>query len=475
MGKDAEMSEERAVSISAAENPKNRVVVAASRDATPTLRKAQEVIYTHPKHGKITLTMRKAFNRMIQNAHRQGFHEEWYRVAIPDLARNIEWGSKDMRQLNETIDKMQTTLIKWEEINEQGNPVVTSVQLIGKIKLVGAFRSDGRRIQTDLLYKIDPSVKEKLFNSKSMALIDLDLQNQFKSPHAAALYEQLMYVVGETDPDPDGWYHSARLPWQEWRDLIMSTDTSDYYDNFKYFRRDVLKKALAALENVLDSYEVLAVTHMEGREVRDLEFQLRLRPQARLQLENTLPVTPIFDTENLVQKLAPFKLDDDQIQLLLDAGDVDLIDGTIEYVQKRIANERLEPVGKIDKYFMNAFAGEYCRKPAKKLDGGAVQKPQASRQRARDVFDARSGAPIPENSHLTTSVQASSPSEASRMDEGRAYFEALDPGLQVRMREEWLNHEATALQRSTYAKSGLKAMIVRVGFYEWIARNQSAP
>lgn len=509
MGKDQEMAEERVSTASVAESPKNRVVVAASRDATPTLRKAQEVIYTHPKHGKITLTMRKAFNRMVQNAHRQGFDQEWYTVAISDLARNIEWGSKDMRQLNETIDKMQTTLIKWEEVNELGNPVITSVQLIGKIKLVGAYRQDGRRIQTDLMYKIDPSVKEKLFNSKSMALIDLDLQNQFKSPHAAALYEQLMYVVGETDPDPEGWYHSMRLPWKEWRDLIMSTDTSDYYDNFKYFRRDVLKKALAALESVLDSYEVLAVTHMANREVRDLEFQLRLRPQASLALENTMPVMPIFDTEELVQKLAPFGLDDDQVQMLLDSGDMELIEGTIEYVQKRLANTRLEPIDKLDKYFMNAFAGEYCRKPVKqKADRPAASRSASplgrsaetmnNKARREEVFDARSGAPIPNDSHLKENMGLSpassrhtslSPASSKRpheksieappasnaMQDGRAYFESLEPGLQVQLREQWLNHEATTLQRSTYAKSGLKAMIVRVGFYEWISRNQSAP
>lgn len=491
IGKDLEMAEQRVSTVSVAESPKNRVVVAASRDATPTLRKAQEVIYTHPKHGKITLTMRKAFNRMVQNAHRQGFDQEWYTVAISDLARNIEWGSKDMRQLNETIDKMQTTLIKWEELNELGNPVITSVQLIGKIKLVGAYRQDGRRIQTDLMYKIDPSVKEKLFNSKSMALIDLDLQNQFKSPHAAALYEQLMYVVGETDPDPEGWHHSMRLPWKEWRDLIMSTDTSDYYDNFKYFRRDVLKKALAALESVLDSYEVLAVTHMANREVKDLEFQLRLRPQASLPLENTMPVTPIFDTEDLVQKLAPFNLNDDQIQFLLDSGDMELIEGTIEYVQKRLANDRLEPVGKIDKYFMSAFGGEYCRKsvhpkPSPVLTSEKTGTTKGARR--QEVFDAQSGAPIPNDSHFKESTRFSPASSkhlpenaietspaSNAMQEGRAYFETLDPGLQIQMREEWLKYEATALQRSTYAKSGLKAMIVRVGFYEWIARNQSAP
>lgn len=437
--------------------PKNRVVVADSRDMNPTLRKAQEVIYTHPKHGKITLTMRKAFNRMVQNAHRQGFDQEWYRVPISNLARNIEWGSKDMRQFNETLDKMQTTLIKWEEVNDQGKPISTSVQLIGKIKLVGEYRSDGRRIQTDLLYKIDPSVKEKLFNSKSMALIDLDLQNQFKSPHAAALYEQLMYVVGETDPDQEGWYHSMRLPWQEWRDLIMSTDTSDYYDNFKYFRRDVLKKALTALESVLDSYEVLAVTHMNGREVKDLQFQLRLRAQTSLPLDNTMPIMPIFDSEEIEKKLARFELSEAQIQAVIDAGDTELIEGTIDYVSKRIANDKLEPVGRLDKYFMSAFQGQYCRHVSKTKKSPAPPV----------VIDAQSPPLIKETSTISSATNF--------MEVGRMYFEALEPGHQVRLREEWLNHEANAPQRAAYAKSGLKTMIVRTGFYTWIAQTQSAP
>lgn len=447
---------EKAASVAIETIPKQKFVVALSGPEHPTLRKAQEVIYTSPKHGRITLVMRKAFNRMIQRAHEQGFSNEWYSVPISELARNVEWNSNDMRSLIDTIDKMQTTLIKWEEINAQGKPELNSVQLIGEIKFVGDYRADGRRVQTDLHYKIHHSVKEKVFNSKSMAVIDLDTQNRFKSSYTAALYELLMYVVAETEPDAEGVYYSVRMPWQEWRDLIMSSDASSYYDNAKYFTRDVLKKALAELHATLDHYEILAVTN-PGRKLVDLAFSIRVKPQAPLPFD---AVTPIIDTAALHAGMTECGLDEDRIQSLFETGDFELIEGTIEYVRNRLRNPELEPLTHPARYFLSAFQGEYCR--AAKTEGAKVVKPAPAEKAPPRTAAKRSAAVLEKNSD-------------SPMARGAAYYESLDPGVQVRLREEWAQHEASALQQQQYRKSGLKSMMVRVGFYEWLGAAQTAP
>jgi hypothetical protein len=437
---------------------KNRVIIATASEARPTLHKAREVIYTYPKKGKITLVMRKAFNRMLQNAHQQGIDVEWYRLPIRRLANNIDYDSNDMKALVSTVEAMQTTLIRWGEIDEKGRTTLNSVQLIGAVKFVGELRSDGRRLQTDLLYKFDDGVKERVFNSSSRALLNLDLQNQFKSSYTAALYEQLMEVVAAVEIDDDGWWRSSRLPWQEWRDLIMSADTSAYYDNIKYFNRDVLRKALAELEAFLDEYEVVAVLEKEGREYKHLSFQIRLRAQSALPLDHSVP---LIDTSRAEKAMAEFGMNEVEIQEVLEAKDLEEIEGAIAYTRRRMEKPGAEKLTKPAAYFISALAGKYSER------AGSIAAKLKKPSRSDKAPTSGSGSSrTPSESDITLRVQ---------IKEGQTYFSSLDPGVQQQKLEEWVRHEANTYQKSMFAKDGLKSTSVTNGFFTWLARAAGAP
>lgn len=450
--------------MSKAPEKKNRVIVVADGNTDRTLSKAREVVYTYPKQGKISLVMRKAFNRMLQNAFSQGIEHEWYRLPVSLLARNIEFGSKDMSSLHETIDRMQTTLMKWQEINDEGKTVVQhSVQLIGAVKFVGDLRADGKRVQNFLLYKFDPDVKERIFNSTSRALIDLDVQNMFKSPHSAALYEHLMHTLGEADPDGEGWFWSPRLKWQEWRDLIMSSDTSTYYDNFKYFKRDVLRKVLAELEVVLDTYEIVAVTHRSGREISDLEFRIRSRAQSVLPLDNTLP---LIDTSRIETALLEFGMNEEEIEAVLDFTDTEHIEAAIAYTRQRMAKTDAERLEYPDRYFIKALVGNFSG--VDKSRGVAAMLKRAKSEKTPEPRGLRAPA-------SATPVSKEQDAKRSTIEVGSRYFDALDPEHQRRLVDTWLNQEAKRAQKSAYAKTGLSSMVVKAAFFPWVASITEVP
>lgn len=431
---------------------KNRVIVASASEAKPTLHKAREVIYTSPRKGRITLVMRKAFNRMLQNAQEQGRELEWYRLPVQKLARNIDYDSNDIKTLINTVDAMQTTLIKWVEVDEKSRTTINSVQLIGAVKLVGELRSDGRRLQTDLLYRFDESVKERVFNSKSRALIDLEKQNQFKSNYTAALYEALMEPVTLTDPDDDGWWRTERLPWQEWRDLIMSSDTSAYYDNVKYFNRDVLRKALAELDAFLSEYEVVAVQEKEGREYKYLHFQIRLRAQSSLALDHSLP---LIDTARVTQAMAGFGLNEVEIEDVLESKELEEIEGAIDYTQRRMQKPGAEPLSNPAAYFVAALAGRYSEKVS--LVTAKLTKPKGSGGKGEGA--KREKSPVSESNLQLR----------ARINTGQTFFGTLDPGVQQQKLNEWVAHEANPYQKAQFAKNGLASTSVSNGFFKWIA------
>lgn len=450
----------------------NLVIVEKAQPDPSPLRKAREVIYTYPRRGKITLIMRRAFNRMVENAHKTGIEQEWYRIQTKDLAKNIEYGSRDMTLLHETLDKMQTTLIKWREIDASGKTRDTSVQLVGKVHIDGNIRPDGKHIQREIHYRFDKEVKDKLFHSPSVALIDLNLQNRFRSAHTAALYELIMHVIAEGQPDNEGWIHSPRYRWQNWRDLIMGGDSTDYYENFKYFKRDVLSKTLSELNRVIRTHEVVAVTYLRGKTIEDLEFRVRAQPQAELQLDDVSNDEPIIDTKQIEDDLSKFGFNEIDISEILESSDPESIKTAIDYTRARLVKPGVEPLTRVDAYFLKALAGNYGgtekerNSVSSRLKRARLEAQQGGKKPASKP-EAERGAPA----RLPPPDLIDAKAAATQMANGRAYYQTLAPSVQQQLRDEWLKFEAKPPERAAFQKSGLKSMMVQSSFYVYLSRN----
>jgi hypothetical protein len=80
---------------------------------------------------------------------------------------------------------------------------------------------------------------------------------------------------------------TVRNPWTWWRPVLTGAPegTNDTYNEWKYFKRDVISKAVAEV-NAITDLEVEAVEHRQGRAVTDLQFRVRAKVQQKLPLRS---------------------------------------------------------------------------------------------------------------------------------------------------------------------------------------------
>lgn len=427
------------------------------------LRKAVDAVYAYPQQGKLTLVGRKAFNLLLSNAMDQGVEREWYEIEIGELAKDIRYDSNDIKRLESTLNEMQRTLLKWdvlETINDQAVPIRDSVQLLGAVRLIGGLAEDGKRspIARQVRYKFDERVKQRLLVPEVYARINLQLQATIKSAYTLALYEQLIRYKGNNASD--GWCYTVKLPWREWRNLILGGDYSPGYENYKYFGRDVLAKSLKELnERVLD-YEFELLVFKDGRTISDLQFRLRERVQASLSLTSD---EPLIDTAGISKRLAAFDLKKAEITKLIRVTDLLLLEEAADETEARLRRGDLNPIRNKPAYFHNALSRikEHSRTGVR-ADGAQVVDAEAVEVETSDVVAAA------ESSSAQTEVPPAAMGKS--WPEVEAALESLTEEVRTEIIDSFIDAETNRAVLAAFAKQGFKSPMVRVAFTPWFEK-----
>lgn len=412
------------------------------------LRKAVDAIYAYPERGRLSLITRKAFNLLLARAMESGPEQEWYEIQVKDLARDIRYNSKDMKHLENTLNAMQTTLLKWdvlEEINGRERHIRNSIQLLGQVQIISGVTGDGSVTAAKTVrYTFNTEIKQRLLVPEIYARINLQLQNRFSSSHTLALYEQVIRYKGNVGAD--GWAYTVRLPWRDWRKLILSGDPAEIYEIWKYFRRDVIMKALKELNAVLADFEVEAIVHKNGKEVTDLQFRLRLKRQPSL--EFPCEPTPIIDTASIVPRLERLGLTGKEIDRLITNHDTLLLEEVALNTETRAKRADLPPLKSVGAYFSSEL-----KRIQNSLSAASVSKPGSSKvvePASRNT--ERNASPKPSQESFDLEQFFMRQPEKSRNTILEAFAESLTNPAVV----------------SEYARKGISSPIVRSVFIPWL-------
>lgn len=452
---------------------KHAVIAAQTEPVPGELRKAVDAVYVYPHQGKLTLVARKAFNLLLANAMEEGVDQEWYEIQVGDLARNMRFESNDMRYLEETLNAMQVTLLKWdvlETIGGESMHVRDYVQLLGAVRLVGGVDSTGRRtgLARTVRYQFDKRVKQRLLVPEVYARINLQLQTQFSSSYTLALYEQVIRF--KSNLGTDGWAYTVKLPWRDWRNLILGGDHASSYDQYKYFSRDVLNKALKELNEVVEDFEFEVVIFRDGRSIDKLQFRIRTKAQRSL----GLPMRrPLIDTDQISGKLQRFGLRGEEIAKVLKDNDLVAVEEAASVTELRLRRNDLNPLASPAAYFHDALkrARDQMRSGAVSASGGGepakkiVADGTAPSREVRDVelLDSdkrrRAGKRVNEKQVV--------------LDEWEA-VEAQFRSLGAERREELIDDFVATLNNPMVvrelSKRGFEAPLVRAAFVPWLKR-----
>ncbi|NRF65581.1 replication initiation protein [Aquincola sp. S2] len=308
------------------------------------MQKANESIAIRPKKGRLTLLSRRIYNALLYHAQQQGVDERQYTLPLATLIGDSHFNSRNVALLKEHIREMQTTLIEWNSVGT-GEQRWTSSQLLGTVEI--AERGSGYPVI--ITWSYPDKVRERLLKPNRYTKILLEVGAQMRSYAAAVLFELGMQYL--TSP--------SRLTMREdlfwWASVLTGRSDIEKVD-YRYFKRDVLRPALAEVDALQDDFSLELIEHREGRRIAELQFMVHRKAQSALGVtEDRNP----FDLV-LVERLRKLGLKDEEADRLYSKTDEGLLRATLDHVEQRLRHPGLPPLAAPAAYLRDALKKGYA-------------------------------------------------------------------------------------------------------------------
>jgi hypothetical protein len=345
--------------------------IAAKKDLIQNpLRKPVNTLAIVPtKSSKITVLARKAYNVLLYIAQEQGIEHEVFRAPLQSILRGVDFNSNAREIVKQHLRAMVSTTVEWQSPTAGEGEAWNVAGLLAHAKV---YKQGG---ENWVEWSFAPNIKLELLEPQRFARLRLDVISQLRRHSGVVLYEICARYrdIGLT----------ARQPWPWWRPVLTgSPDTEDSVkQEYRFFKRDVLKLAIAEINAVTD-LDVELIEHKAGRFIADIQFRVAKKQQGALPLR--LPPVPV-DLSQVVRATAAGIRAEDAESLILAHGNEAMAVG-LDALLKRIANEFPEPLRDPSRY-LRALLESSSSTAAKKAAKGNKDQPPTSIAAAAAVLD----------------------------------------------------------------------------------------
>ena len=400
-------------------------------------RKANDAIGFRVVEGKFSLLSRRIYNAFIFRAQEVGKtgveapadvpgFEEYYWIRMSDLCANTEYTSRDYEFFKEHAEALQN--IKVEATSDK---MWASERLLAGLTI---FNTSGLRNKGGTVYigfAFPPQVREKVLKPDTYTKLSLYYQAVLRSAHSLALYEVCRRYA--TSPS----HLTNRDSWQEWYHVLSGNSIKDVVlPEYKYFKRDMILKALSEINSVTD-IDVELIETKKGRKVEDIQFRVQLKAQASL-LETGAAI--VIDS-SVIERMLRLGISEADAKEYYSNHEEKTLLATIDFVEKRI---RKGPN-------VDAPAG-YFRT--------ALQKGFATTTPVAQALNKPKAAARPRKGYRERFI-------AARNQEALRYYGELSGQEQTGLYEEF----SAQVDRSIrpHLKKGLNSPVVSAAFAGWLA------
>lgn len=332
-----------------------------SLETAGELRKANQVIAPRVTRGGIlTLLSRKVFNVLLYHTQRQktpgagapegdDIYASLYWLPLSELARDARYGSGDMELLKDTLVRLQDIRITTDDSKGFASDV-----LISSVRIVPGKRGTATMLGWGLHAATEKILRAPEFYTR----LSLYYLTSLKTTGGIALYENTKRYA----TNPSGLTRRER--WEWWYEVLTGLPITADKPEYKYFKRDVLKPAIAEANST--DIRVELIEHRDGRRVTDIQFQVEQAKQQQLEL----PAPPIIDGQ-LLTTLGGFGIHSKEAEDLLASTEDTLLRATVKWVEMRILDPKLPPVINPASLFRSALRGRYTEGQQLALDNKA--------------------------------------------------------------------------------------------------------
>jgi hypothetical protein len=347
----------------------SRQLTARKDPAENPLRKPVNTLAIVPtKSSKITVLARKAYNVLLYIAQEQGIEQEVFSAPLQSILRGVDFNSNAREIVKQHLRAMVSTTVEWQSPTAGEGDAWNVAGLLAHAKV---YKKGG---ENWVEWSFAPNIKNELLEPQRFARLRLDVISQLRRHSGVVLYEICARYrdVGLT----------ARQPWPWWRPVLTgSPDTEDSVkQEYRFFKRDVLKLAIAEINAVTD-LDVELIEHKAGRFIADIQFRVAKKQQEALPLRH--PPVPV-DLSQVV-RATTVGIRSEDAETLIQAHGNEAMATALDALTKRIASEFPEPLR--DPYrYLRALLEASSAAAAKKATEGSAE-PAASSAAATAALD----------------------------------------------------------------------------------------
>ena len=222
--------------------------------------------------GELSLLERKMSNILLLNAYDSLPTAKSHSIPVAHLCAMLGWEeSNNVERLKDALRTLVSTRIEFNLLDKEGKEhwEVTTIISGGNI---------GNGICT---YRYDSELAKKLYHPSVYATINIGIQRRFSGNYALTLYENCVRFRNNGPESGTGF-----IPIDKFRKLMGAENVA--YEDYKYLKRDVIKKSVDEINKVSDIEIELVEERGKGRKVTAVKFLVKENPQLSL-FEREIP------------------------------------------------------------------------------------------------------------------------------------------------------------------------------------------
>lgn len=411
--------------------PENTVLNSRTNQS---VKRPNETIGIKPNSGKLTLLSRRVFHMLIYFIQEDG-NKEIYSRSLMSFMEHIEYTSNNTAILKETLLSLMNSTVEWNSdiIGDDDNSwnSETASNLVSEVTII----QKGKGTEVNVEWSFAPKLREKLLDPKFYTRF-AQYYFHFRSTSSLSLFE----IIERYKTNPSR--KTNKEPWEWWLPRITGNSVENC--EYKYFKRDVLRPAVAEINQIVTEYEIELLEHRDGggRKVTSLQFIIHFKKQQQQNLEINVP--PPINTE-LIDRMIRMGINETEAKRIFIDNSEDLIARTIIHTEQRANNSTLAVLNSKAGYFKNALQHKY-------VDAVALNKPLEAKQISHP--------------NLPTAGEKYSVHLQSKAS---SYFEDLSESAKQSFIQNYLDTNKIASVVSGYKKSGFKSTIFSKSFFSWLA------
>ncbi|MEN3374622.1 replication initiation protein [Dechloromonas sp. ZS-1] len=411
------------------------------------VRKHNTEIGYRVQSGHLSLLSRKMINVLLYYAQRMRGQEDAegkYWVEVSKIVKDAKFNSRDYDLLRESLDELQSVKI----IRPTENGGITSDVLIPSFTLDNTVHSTNEALSPGqkkrggkliVGFSLPIGVKELLLNPRSnYTVLPINYVASLRTIGGLVLYE----ITKRYSTNPSG--VTNRESWQWWWKILTGAAEGAKSPEYKYFKRDVIKKAVDEINTVTD-LRIELIEFKEGRWVKELQFTVEMAKQASFDLDPP----PIDNT--LLSRITALGVSTTEAEKLIAKHGEEELKANLEVVEERISKPNLPQLDSPAAYLKTALKNRYG-------DGRKAQKEAVTKKTekiAKELQEAKEAAELEQT--LRRSIA----------NEARDRFDALPEVEQQELLSQF-GESIKGPALTSFRKSGLSTQLVSATFNRWL-------